>query len=296
MQGEHTMNDKQIASFLSVAKCGSFSSATRQQFISPQAMIQQIDLLEKEIGVKLLHRTHQGVMLTRAGQQFYDGMERISREITSMLNSIRNAENRRLRISFFSSSPMMSKACESFSMRYPDIRQEYILAEPEAWLEDLKQLCAGELDLFEHADVPQVHENGLDFVPLVRDPIVCTLSPIHPLADRAVIFPEDLAGLRVGIHDISCIPGLQEFLQTHAPEVELIDGNKGPVSAFDICENGGVFLCSESFSEKNRPLRIAPLACDFAWIYGLAFRKNPDPLVQLFIDNAKAQFAPCDAR
>lgn len=290
------MNDKQIASFLSVAQCGSFSSAARQQFISPQAMIQQIDLLEKEVGVKLLHRTHQGVSLTNAGQQFYDGMARISHEIDVLLDDVRSAKKRRLRISFFSASPMMSKACESFSKCHPDIRQEYILAEPEAWLNDLKRLRTGELDLFEHADVPQVHENGLDFVPLVRDPIVCAISPIHPLADHAVILPHELAGLRVGIHDISCIPGLQEYLQIHAPGVELIDGNKGPISAFDICEHGGIFLCSEGFADKNRPLRIAPLVCDFAWIYGLVFKKNPDPLVQLFIDNAKAQFAPCDAR
>lgn len=284
------MNDKQVAAFLSVAECGSFSRAARRQYISPQAMIQQIDLLEKEVGVRLLHRTHRGVTLTDAGVQFYQGMLRISSDVRALLEQIRSAESCRLRIGVFDMSQMMARVCESFSALHPEIAQEYIMISPEAWMDELQQLHAGQLDILEHTDVPQVHENGLDFVPVMQDEIICALHAAHPLAKKDMIFPEDLAHLRIGIHDVACVPGLQPLLSDRAPGSELIDGNKGPLSAFDICKSGGVFLSSKSFSVKYRPLRVLPFRCDLAWTYGLVFKKDPRPLVQLFIENARAQF------
>lgn len=284
------MNDRQIAAFLSVAECGSFSCAARKQYISPQAIIQQIDLLEKEIGVRLLNRTHRGVTLTEEGKQFYEGMLRISGDCRALLDQIRSIKTHRLRIGVFDMSQMMARVCERFSADYPQIAQEYIMVSPEAWMEELEQLRTGQMDILEHTDVPQVHESGLDFVPLMRDQFICAVHAAHPLAKKDIIEPEDLAHLRIGIHDIACVPGLQALLSERAPGSELISGDKGPLSAFELCKTGGVFLSSRSFSEKYRPLRTLPFHCDLVWTYGLVFKRNPGPLVQLFIDSAKAQF------
>ncbi len=284
------MNDRQIVSFLSVAECGSFSRAARNQYISPQAIIQQVDLLEKEVGVRLLIRSHHGVTLTEEGKQFYRGMLRISSDIRALLEQIRHTNARRLRIGVFDMSQMMAAICERFSAIHPEIAQEYVMVPPEDWMDALKLLHTGQLDVFEHAEVPQLYEDGLDFIPLKRDRFVCVMHTTHPLARKDDIVPEDLARLRIGIHDISCVPALQALLQARAPGSELISGNRGPLSAFDICKNGGVFLTSKSFCEKYRPLRTLPFQCDLYWTYGIAFRQNPGPLVTRFIDNAKALF------
>ena len=284
------MNDKQIAAFISVAECGSFSAAARKQYISPQAMIQQIDLLEKEVGVQLLNRTHRGVTLTRSGNRFYQGMLLLSEEMQTLLDEIRSADKKCLRIGVFDMSKMMDHVCESFSVRYPDISQEYTMVPPEAWLDMLRALRRGELDIFEHAEVPEVYENGLDFVPLLKSRNVCALHSTHPLARKMQILPNDLSGMCVGIHDETLVPGLRAFLETHAPGSVLINGDKGPLSAFDICRNGGVFLMSEEFAQKFRPLRILPFDCPLTCTYGIVFKENPSPLVQLFIDNAKAEY------
>lgn len=284
------MNDKQIAAFISVAECGSFSAAARKQYISPQAMIQQIDLLEREVGVQLLHRTHRGVTLTRSGNRFYQGMLLLSEEMRTLLEEIRSTDKKNLRIGVFDMSKMMDHVCESFSVRHPDISQEYTMVPPEAWLDMLRALRRGELDIFEHAEVPEVYENGLDFVPLIKSRNVCALHSTHPLARKKQILPEDLSGMCIGIHDETLVPGLRAFLETHAPGSVLINGDKGPLSAFDICRNGGVFLMSEEFAQKFRPLRIIPFDCPLTCTYGIVFRKNPSPLVQLFIDNAKAEY------
>lgn len=284
------MNDKQIAAFISVADCGSFSAAARKQYISPQAIIQQIDLLEREVGVQLLNRTHRGVTLTQSGKQFYQGMIRLTGEMHALLDEIRSADKKNLRIGVFDMSKMMDRVCESFSIHYPNIAQEYTMVPPEAWLDALKALHSGDLDILEHAEVPEVYENGLDFAPLIKSRNICALHSTHPLAKKKIIQPEDLSGMRIGIHDVTLVPGLRAFFEAHAPGSTLVNADKGPLSAFDICKNGGVFLMSEDFAQKFRPLRTLPLNCPLTATYGIVFKKNPGPLVQLFIDNAKTQF------
>lgn len=288
------MNDKQIAAFISVAECGSFSAAARKQYISPQAIIQQIDLLEREVGVQLLGRTHRGVTLTDAGKQFYTGALQISSQIDALLRQVRQTQKQseqRLRIGLFDSSPIMKTACSTFATKHPDIRQKYIIMQPENWLEDLELLHRGELDIFEHADVPEVHQAGLEFLPLVHASSCVVMLPSHPLAQKSVIHPKDLINQTVGIHDKDCVRGLEEYFREHIPGATLLSERMGPVSTFDICSAGGVFLASEHHVDRYRPLSAVPFACDLTWTFGIVYRSDPSALVKLFIDNAKAYSA-----
>ena len=65
------MNDHHMSAFVTVIDCGSISKAARLLFITPQALSQQMDLLERECGAKLMVRSSQGVSLTAAGELFY---------------------------------------------------------------------------------------------------------------------------------------------------------------------------------------------------------------------------------
>lgn len=61
------MYDKHLDYFLLVADCGSFSKAAEKAFISPNAIIKQINLLESDLGITLFVRTNHGARLTDAG-------------------------------------------------------------------------------------------------------------------------------------------------------------------------------------------------------------------------------------
>ena len=52
------MYNPQIETFLKVADAGSFSKASEQMYISPTAVIKQINLLENELNLQLFVRTH----------------------------------------------------------------------------------------------------------------------------------------------------------------------------------------------------------------------------------------------
>ncbi|KRL88214.1 helix-turn-helix domain-containing protein [Lactobacillus kalixensis] len=64
------MYNEQLDTFISIAESGSFSKTTEQMFISRNAVMQQINLLEKNTDLTLFIRTTHGVKLTAAGKIF----------------------------------------------------------------------------------------------------------------------------------------------------------------------------------------------------------------------------------
>lgn len=62
---------KQIKYFQTVVRCNSFSEAAEECYISQSAISQQIQALERELGVTLLKRENRRFSLTPAGEHFY---------------------------------------------------------------------------------------------------------------------------------------------------------------------------------------------------------------------------------
>lgn len=63
---------KQIRYFQAVVRCGSFTEAAEECYISQSAISQQIQVLEQELGIKLLERKNRKFTLTPAGEHFYE--------------------------------------------------------------------------------------------------------------------------------------------------------------------------------------------------------------------------------
>ena len=57
-----------LTTFLTVADCGSFTSASKRLFISATAVMKQMDVLEAHLDLRLLERTPHGVRLTARGE------------------------------------------------------------------------------------------------------------------------------------------------------------------------------------------------------------------------------------
>lgn len=61
------MYNPQLETFLCVVESGSFNKAAEKLYISPPAVIKQINLLEENLDLQLFIRTHRGLVLTKAG-------------------------------------------------------------------------------------------------------------------------------------------------------------------------------------------------------------------------------------
>lgn len=60
-----------LDTFITVAECGSFTKASELLYISPTAVMKQMNTLEAHLDVKLTERTPTGVKLTAAGEIIY---------------------------------------------------------------------------------------------------------------------------------------------------------------------------------------------------------------------------------
>lgn len=67
--GRFCLHNRLLDAFAACARSGSFTQAAQQLFISPTALIKQINQLEDGLGVKLFLRTPKGLVLTEAGSR-----------------------------------------------------------------------------------------------------------------------------------------------------------------------------------------------------------------------------------
>lgn len=83
------MYDPAIKTFITVADCGSFTSAASKLYISPTAVMKQINTLESRMSLTLFSRRSSGVELTNAGKVIYLAAKDI---IQRSENAIRQAK------------------------------------------------------------------------------------------------------------------------------------------------------------------------------------------------------------
>ena len=72
-----------LSVLLAVHRAGGIVAAADSQHLTPSAVSQQIKLLEKEAGVRVLDRAPTGAVLTDAGRVLAETAERIEAELAS---------------------------------------------------------------------------------------------------------------------------------------------------------------------------------------------------------------------
>jgi DNA-binding transcriptional LysR family regulator len=78
------MNPLQIEYFLSVARTKSVAQSARELFVSAPAISKQLAALERDLDVTLLTRSHSGMSLTPAGQEYYEFFAKTFTELNAI--------------------------------------------------------------------------------------------------------------------------------------------------------------------------------------------------------------------
>jgi len=118
--------------FAQVVEARGFAAAARTLGISKAQVSKQIARLERDLGVKLLHRTTRRLSLTEAGSVFYDGCQRAIAEVAAAeaaVASLTGEPRGRLRVSAPLSFGLrhLAPALESFMLRFGDVQVELAL-------------------------------------------------------------------------------------------------------------------------------------------------------------------------
>jgi DNA-binding transcriptional LysR family regulator len=119
-----------LESFVRSAEQGSFSEAARRLSLTPAAVSRNVAMLERNLGVRLFHRSTRRLTLTEAGEAFHlaivDNLEGIQAAIAGIATE--NGESAgTLRVSMPQTVGMMHilPLLPSFRTRYPRIKPEW---------------------------------------------------------------------------------------------------------------------------------------------------------------------------
>ena len=195
------MVNPQLETFLRVADAGSFSKAAEEAFITPTAVIKQINLLENSLGVKLFDRTHRGLTLTKAGQSMYQDAKYIIQYCRDSVTRAKNAMLEDTSVIRVGSSPMtpaqlLMKLWAKVNETCPDIKFQIVPFEntPENAREILGNLGKN-IDIVGGIfDETMLSLRGCAGMELVRAPFECAVSIHHRLAVKDRLTLPDLYG------------------------------------------------------------------------------------------------------
>lgn len=120
-----------ISEFLTVVRRGSFRAAARELGVTPGAVSQAVQTLERRIGLPLLHRTTRHVALTEAGERFLTEVQPAADAIAGSLDNLANLSGRpsgtlRLLTHHVAAREVLTPMIPTFLTAYPDIAVEVI--------------------------------------------------------------------------------------------------------------------------------------------------------------------------
>ncbi|MEN5015598.1 LysR substrate-binding domain-containing protein [Erwinia sp. Eh17-17] len=180
--------------FIAVAEELHFGRAAQRLNISQPPLSQQIQLLEQEIGARLLARTNRSVKLTAAGQQFLQDARLVLQQVDQAADKaarLHRGDEGEIRIGFTSSAPFItavSDALFTFRQRFPAV---HIQMQEINTRQQLTPLADGRLDLgvMRNTLLPDTLDHQL----LLREPMYALVHRAHRLAGRSQITLNELA-------------------------------------------------------------------------------------------------------
>jgi len=185
-----------------VAEHGSFSKAAAALMLTPSAVSQQIAALERSLGTTVVKRGPRGAVLTEPGLMLVETADVIMAELLNAQEQIGRLAERateRLSVATFASAgqTLLPAAVSELSARHPGLEWKVSEHEPEQAITLVRE---GRADLglvFYFDGQPPVapgDRSGLQWTPLMDDPMSIALPAGHRLAGRASLALGELAG------------------------------------------------------------------------------------------------------
>ena len=278
-----------------MVECGSFNKASEKLYISPPAVIKQINLLEESLNLKLFVRTHRGLMLTEAGKSLYQDAKYIIQYCKESVARAQNAMQAHEDVIRIGTSPMTP--AQVLVDLWPKIQKDcpgikFQLVPYDNTPENAREILA---NLGQNIDVvagifdeTMLALRKCDGLELSREPICCAVSIHHRLAAKERLSVEDLYGENLMLikRDWSLyIDQLRDDIWKNHPQIHIVDFDFYDTNVFNQCENNNCVLMAVQHMKYVHPLlKILPVEWDYTIPYGLLHSPNPSPIVKQFLN------------
>lgn len=281
------------------ADAGSFSKAAEQMFITPTAVIKQINLLEEALDVKLFNRTHRGLTLTKAGVSLYKDTKYIIQYCRDSVSRAKNAMQEDINIIRIGTSPMtpaqaLMELWPALHERCPEVKFQIVPFDntPENARDILANL-GRDIDvvagIFDETMLELRNCAGFE---LSREPLCVAVSIYHPLAEKTRLTVEDLHGqnlLMMHRNWSNYVDELRDELWQEHPQVNIVDFDLYRLEVFNRCENGSdLLLVVPPWANVHPLLKVIPVEWSHSIPYGLLHSPTPSRTVKKFLKGVRA--------
>lgn len=293
------MHNKHLETFLTVADCRSLTKASKLLYLSPTAIMKQINQFEEHMGVKLFTRTNRGLTLTEAGRSVYsDGqfLVHYSKEAANRARQVMGAGLHPIRVGTSPMNPArhISGLLQSIVREDPafqfsivpfsDLREDY--AQIVSHLGEEMDVIAG---VYGFSDWTSHLHNTLK---LSDEPICLAVSAGHRLAGRESVQPGDLHGETLFITqpgDSAQLDAVRADLEENHPEIHLLIAKTFDLMIYNQCAvSNNILLTTPMWAELHPMLKALPVEWDYTVPYGILYSLDPDAAVERFIDRIQA--------
>lgn len=296
----NNMYNPQLETFIRVADAGSFNKAADQMYITPTAIVKQINILESSLGVQLFVRTHRGLHLTESGKSLYrDAKYVIAKYVIQYCKDsvvrAKNAAQTNSSIIRIGTSPMtpgqfLIELWPKIHELCPDIKFELVNFEntPENAREILMNLGRN-IDLVAGPfDQDFLKARRCAALELSREPIRCAVAMHHPLAAKKRLSIRDLYGenlmlIRRGWNHYLDI--MRDELWEHHPQIHVKDFDFFSLNVFNQCENSNDIMMSIDYWKNIHPLlKSIPVRWNYTIPFGILHSPTPTETVRKFLN------------
>lgn len=187
------MNLRQLELFVAVVEAGSFSRGAEISLLTQSTVSQHIAALENEVELRLLDRTGHGVLLTHAGELFLQHARQVLAEcdiLRQAMAGFRGLQHVYLSVgaSNIPANYLIPTILPRLSAEHPGIALTMQTGDSRAMLD---RLLADEVELVVVGS--RSDDRGIDYLPLIGDLLVLTVSSRHPWSRFTAITLDDLA-------------------------------------------------------------------------------------------------------
>ncbi|MHC9531870.1 LysR family transcriptional regulator [Dellaglioa sp. L3N] len=290
------MYNNHLDAFILTADSGSFSKAAKLLFISPNALIKQINLLEAELKLILFYRSNRGVTLTPVGESIYRDSKRIialSKQAIEVAQNINDAEQITIKVGsslMYPANPLI-KLWVKVSNEYPNINLKVVSIDDDINLFTKKNT---NIDIFTSL-FPSHRPDGYNTLEFSQIPLTLTVPRNHPLSKKKKIKIQDLYGetiLVVKSGNTKRIDELKETFKVKYPQIIFEEIPPYNLDTLNYCAHSGLPMISTNLWKDIHPLLVT-IPCDWTYTmpYGIVYSENQAPKIQQFINIIQKQIS-----
>ncbi len=288
------MLNGQLETFIKTAESGSFTKAAELLFLTPTAVMKQINALERQISVTLFERTNHGLRLTKAGESFLQDARYLleySERAVLKAQKIDEGENRssiRIGTSVMTPATFILDIWSQIQSRMPTLKIELIPFDNNPV--NSREIL---LHLGQHIDIVAglyddrfLADRGCKAEHLYDKKLLLAVPVAHPLHAEPLITADKLKGQKVlfirrgwNVH----IDRLRDMLESSGVETE--DFDMFAIAAYNraVSENTPI-ITVEGWEDVHPLLKLVSTDWNDAVPFGILYSPTPTRLVRQFIE------------